>query len=230
MIMCSKCHKRMAVVFITKMEDGQRTSEGLCLRCARESGLPVNQALDDITKRMGITPEQLENMEDSVTDALVPSDQDDLEDGGAPAIDIPRLFEDMGLAELAASDQRQVNRPSGERGAGRRQPEDQKSGAKEKKQLKFLPTYCTCLTDAAREGKLDSIVGRERELARVTQILCRRQKNNPCLIGEPGVGKTAIAEALAIRIATGPVPYKLRGKEVWLVDLTALVAGTQFRG
>lgn len=104
MIMCSKCHKRMAVVFITKMEDGQRTSEGLCLRCARESGLPVNQALDDITKRMGITPEQLENMEDSVTDALVPSDQDDLEDGGAPAIDIPRLFEDMGLAELAASD------------------------------------------------------------------------------------------------------------------------------
>ena len=230
MIMCSKCHKRMAVVFITKMEDGQRTSEGLCLRCARESGLPVNQALDDITKRMGITPEQLENMEDSVTDALVPSDQDDLEDGGAPAIDIPRLFEDMGLAELAASDQRQVNRPSGERGAGRRQPEDQKSGAKEKKQLKFLPTYCTCLTDAAREGKLDSIVGRERELARVTQILCRRQKNNPCLIGEPGVGKTAIAEALAIRIATGQVPYKLRGKEVWLVDLTALVAGTQFRG
>lgn len=229
MIMCSKCHKRMAVVFITKMEDGQRTSEGLCLRCARESGLPVNQALDDITKRMGITPEQLENMEDSVTDALVPSDQDDLEDGGAPAIDIPRLFEDMGLAELAASDQRQVNRPSGERGAGRRQPEDHKSGAKEKKQLKFLPTYCTCLTDAAREGKLDSIVGRERELARVTQILCRRQKNNPCLIGEPGVGKTAIAEALAIRIATGQVPYKLRGKEVWLVDLTALVAGTPFR-
>ena len=122
MIMCSKCHKRMAVVFITKMEDGQRTSEGLCLRCARESGLPVNQALDDITKRMGITPEQLENMEDSVTDALVPSDQDDLEDGGAPAIDIPRLFEDMGLAELAASDQRQVtDRPvSVARGAASR--------------------------------------------------------------------------------------------------------------
>ena len=226
MVMCSKCHKRMAVVFITKMENGQRTSEGLCLRCARESGFPVGQALGDITKRMGITPEQLENMEDSVSDALVPSDQDDLEDGGAPAIDIPRLFEDMGLKNTSDSE----DNPAAGQGSGRKAQNGRESGSKGGKKLKFLPTYCTCLTDAARAGKLDNIVGRERELARVIQILCRRQKNNPCLIGEPGVGKTAIAEALAIRIAAGQVPYKLRGKEVWLVDLTALVAGTQFRG
>ena len=227
--MCAKCHKRMAVVFITKMENGQRTSEGLCLKCARESGLPVNEALNDITKRMGISAEQLENMENSVSDALVPSDQDDLEDGGAPAIDIPRLFEDMGLTTPPDGDRSPEPKASGaqndshsRRGAGH-------DGGKNR-QLKFLPTYCSCLTEAARNGKLDNIVGRERELARVTQILCRRQKNNPCLIGEPGVGKTAIAEALAIRIAAGQVPYKLRSKEVWLVDLTALVAGTQFRG
>lgn len=229
MIMCAKCHKRMAVVFITKMENGQRTSEGLCLKCAREAGLPVNEALNDITKRMGISAEQLENMENSVSDALVPSDQDDLEDGGAPAIDIPRLFEDMGLTTPPDEERNPEPRDPGAQNDPRNRRNTGHDG-KKNRQLKFLPTYCSCLTEAARNGKLDNIVGRERELARVTQILCRRQKNNPCLIGEPGVGKTAIAEALAIRIAAGQVPYKLRNKEVWLVDLTALVAGTQFRG
>lgn len=232
MVMCARCHKRMAVVFITKMENGKRTSEGLCLKCAREAGMPVNEVLGDITQRMGITPEQLENMEDSVADAIIPADQDDLEDGGAPAIDLPQLFEAMGLTEddrEQVREAREHNVPA-KREAPKRNGGERPKQGKTRKQLKFLPTYCTCLTEAARMGRLDTIVGRQRELARVIQILCRRQKNNPCLIGEPGVGKTAIAEALAIRIAAGDVPYKLRGREVWLVDLTALVAGTQFRG
>ena len=242
MVMCARCHKRVAVVFITKMEGGKRSSEGLCLKCAREAGMPVNQVLDDIAEKMGVTPEQLEDMEGSVEEMLTPSDGDDKEDGGAPAIDLPRVFEDVGedgeekgdgLASLFRSLQKDGGRD------GKVTPADKASGAggntrtqgrREKKQLKYLNNYCRCLTGAAREGKLDRIVGRERELARMTQILCRRQKNNPCLIGEPGVGKTAIAEALAIRVAKGDVPYKLKNKEIYLVDLTALVAGTQFRG
>ena len=242
MVMCARCHKRVAVVFITKMEGGKRSSEGLCLKCAREAGMPVNQVLDDIAEKMGVTPEQLEDMEGSVEEMLTPSDGDDKEDGGAPAIDLPRVFEDVGedgeekgdgLTSLFRSLQKDGGRD------GKVTPADKAPGAggntrtqgrREKKQLKYLNNYCRCLTGAAREGKLDRIVGRERELARMTQILCRRQKNNPCLIGEPGVGKTAIAEALAIRIAKGDVPYKLKNKEIYLVDLTALVAGTQFRG
>ena len=242
MVMCARCHKRVAVVFITKMEGGKRSSEGLCLKCAREAGMPVNQVLDDIAEKMGVTPEQLEDMEGSVEEMLTPSDGDDKEDGGAPAIDLPRVFEDVGedgeekgdgLASLFRSLQKDGGRD------GKVTPADKAPGAggntrtqgrREKKQLKYLNNYCRCLTGAAREGKLDRIVGRERELARMTQILCRRQKNNPCLIGEPGVGKTAIAEALAIRVAKGDVPYKLKNKEIYLVDLTALVAGTQFRG
>ena len=242
MVMCARCHKRVAVVFITKMEGGKRSSEGLCLKCAREAGMPVNQVLDDIAEKMGVTPEQLEDMEGSVEEMLTPSDGDDKEDGGAPAIDLPRVFEDVGedgeekgdgLASLFRSLQKDGGRD------GKVTPADKAPGAggntrtqgrREKKQLKYLNNYCRCLTGAARDGKLDRIIGRERELARMTQILCRRQKNNPCLIGEPGVGKTAIAEALAIRIAKGDVPYKLKNKEIYLVDLTALVAGTQFRG
>ena len=230
MVMCVKCHKRMAVVFITKMENGKRHSEGLCLRCAREAGFPVGDVLGDMSQRLGISPEQLENMEDSVADALIPSEQDDLEDGGAPAIDLPKLFEDMGLTSSDAPKDDGNDLPVKREPPERRRQDPRRDGGKKKPQLKFLPTYCTCLTDSARKGKLDNIVGRQRELSRVIQILCRRQKNNPCLIGEPGVGKTAIAEALAIRIAAGDVPYKLRDREVWLVDLTALVAGTQFRG
>ncbi|MBR6781965.1 MAG: ATP-dependent Clp protease ATP-binding subunit [Clostridia bacterium] len=245
MVMCARCHKRIAVVFITKMENGQRTSEGLCMRCAKEVGLPVNNMLDGIAGQMGITPEQISSMEDSMNEMMAaPSESDGVEDGGAPAIDMPSLFgEDgsEGVGNLGKSlsalfgelKKNGENHPAPQNPDGNRQKRGNQSGqtkGKSGKELKYLTTYCRNLTEAARRGKLDSIVGRERELSRVTQILCRRQKNNPCLIGEPGVGKTAIAEALAIRVAKGDVPYKLKNKEIYLVDLTALVAGTQFRG
>ena len=245
MVMCSRCHKRIAVVFITKMENGQRTSEGLCMRCAKEVGLPVNNMLDGIAGQMGISPDQIASMEDSINEMMAaPSENDGVEDGGAPAIDMPSLFgedgaegdggNNLGKSLAALFGEMKKN---GENTPAPRDPRNGKKGGqgkqphgKDGKQLKYLTTYCRNLTEAARSGKLDRIVGRERELARVTQILCRRQKNNPCLIGEPGVGKTAIAEALAIRVAKGDVPYKLKNKEIYLVDLTALVAGTQFRG
>ena len=222
MVMCSRCKKRVAAVFVTKVENGEKISEGLCLRCAKELGLPVDNMLGDIMGKLGISSDQLEDMENEVMNLMhgdVPSDADDNEDGGAPAIDFPKLFRESGLMpEEGADGNKATPKDSGE-----------KKSKKDKKR-KFLDTYCRNLTKLAADGKIDKIVGRERELARVIQILCRRQKNNPCLIGEPGVGKTAIAEALSQRIADGNVPYKLRGKEVYLVDLTALVAGTQFRG
>ncbi len=237
MVMCARCHKRLAVVFITKMENGQRTSEGLCMRCAREVGLPVNNMLDGIASQMGVTPDQIASMEDTMNEMMAaPSEADGVEDGGAPAIDLPGLFGEDSLpavpgesaSDLPASSASPAHRESGKGAFGGRG----KGGknAKDAKQLKYLTTYCRNLTESARRGQLDRIVGRERELSRVIQILCRRQKNNPCLIGEPGVGKTAIAEALAIRVSRGDVPYKLKNKEIYLVDLTALVAGTQFRG
>ena len=246
MVMCARCHKRIAVVFITKMENGQRTSEGLCMRCAKEVGLPVNNMLDGIAGQMGITPDQIASMEDSMNEMMAaPSESDGVEDGGAPAIDMPSLFgedgAEGGMGNLGKSlaamfgelRKNGENHPTQGQPDGNRQKKNGQGGktqGKSGKELKYLTTYCRNLTEAARRGKLDRIVGRERELARVTQILCRRQKNNPCLIGEPGVGKTAIAEALAIRVAKGDVPYKLKNKEIYLVDLTALVAGTQFRG
>ena len=201
------------------------------MRCAREAGLPVNNMLDGIAGQMGITPDQIQSMEDSMNEMMAaPSENDGVEDGGAPAIDLPSLFGDLqeSLAAAEASQRDNTPAPREPRPHGGHKKDHAKS--KTGKELKYLTTYCKNLTDAARRGKLDSIVGRERELARVIQILCRRQKNNPCLIGEPGVGKTAIAEALALRIAHGDVPYKLMNKEIYLVDLTALVAGTQFRG
>ena len=250
MVMCARCHKRIAVVFITKMENGQRTSEGLCMRCAKEAGLPVNNMLNGLADQMGITPEQVAAMEDSMNEMLnAPSERDGVEDGGAPAIDLPSLFGEDGDGEDGAGGEDSLSRlgksleelfgdRKGEGKPARREPPKRgqgdkgqgKSSGRSGKELKDVTTYCRNLTEAARRGRLDRIVGRERELARVTQILCRRQKNNPCLIGEPGVGKTAIAEALAIRVAKGDVPYKLKNKEIYLVDLTALVAGTQFRG
>ena len=223
MVMCSKCHKRVAVVFVNKLENGNKLSEGLCIKCARELGIPVDNMFGNMMNQFGISPEQLESMEDDVNSYLqesqqnLPVDNDDLEEGGAPAIDLPQLFKDKNLPSEAMDSH----------------SDDKKSGKKEeapKKKYKFLDTYCRNLTRRAAKGKLDRIIGRDRELERVIQILCRRQKNNPCLIGEPGVGKTAIAEALAQRIADGQVPYKLKGKQIYLVDLTALVAGTQFRG
>ncbi len=243
MVMCTRCRKRLAVVFITKMENGQRQSEGLCTRCAKEVGLPVNNMLDSIAGKMGLTPDQIESMEDSMNEMMAaPSESDGLEDGGAPAIDLPGLFGEGGMSELFQNIMgKEMPTPAGEPTAEPPVPRDparDRHGRRERqarsspdtKQLKYLTTYCRNLTESARQGRLDRIVGRERELSRVIQILCRRQKNNPCLIGEPGVGKTAIAEALAIRVAKGEVPYKLKNKEIYLVDLTALVAGTQFRG
>ena len=220
MEMCARCHKRVAVVFITRLENGETKNEGICLKCARELGI---KPIDDILKKMGITNEEFDQMADSAEDfmqGMVPSeDGENQEDGGAPAVDFGKLMRESGLGGQAAGQNAGQNA-----GAAQKAPDGKAA------KRKFLDAYCTSLTGKARRGELDTIIGRERELARVIQILCRRQKNNPCLIGEPGVGKTAIAEALAQKIAAGDVPYRLKGSEVYLVDLTALVAGTQFRG
>ena len=215
MQMCARCKKRLAVVFITRMENNQTVNEGLCLRCARELGI---KPVSDMLGRMGLDDEAIEKMNSEMNDvveSLSDAAGDDGEDGGAPAVDIPKIFQNLGFPMPQ-----------------RKRPEEGKQTEKQKREpkRKFLSTYCQNLTERAKQGKIDRIVGRDRELSRVIQILCRRQKNNPCLIGEPGVGKTAIAEALAVKIADGEVPARLTGCEVWLVDLTALVAGTQFRG
>ncbi|MBR6795817.1 MAG: ATP-dependent Clp protease ATP-binding subunit [Clostridia bacterium] len=210
--MCTRCGKRIAVVFVTRVEGDKTINEGLCLVCAKELGIkPVN----DIISKMGISEEDLEAMAEEVS-SLIPSDDDDDDnEGRAPAINFNSLFPGMRPKDGADSQ-------------GKAQGE--KSDKKKEEKKKFLNQFCQDLTAKAREGKIDNIVGRDKELERVMQILCRRQKNNPCLIGEPGVGKTAVAEALAKRIAEGKVPYKLSDKEVHLVDMTAMVAGTQFRG
>ncbi len=218
----------MAVVFITKLENGEKKNEGVCITCAKEIGLPLDNMLGDMMNKFGISSEDLEGMEDEVAkmmeegeDLPVISDDendgdDDNDEARAPAIDLQKLF---------GRGNKPANTPNVE---GARPHGEEKS--KDNKKRKFLDSYCKDLNREAREGRLDAIVGRERELARVIQILSRRQKNNPCLIGEPGVGKTAIAEALAQKIVRGDVPYKLKNKELHLLDLTALVAGTQFRG
>ena len=231
MVMCSKCRKRIAVVFVAKVENGNKVTEGLCMKCAKELGIPVETMLGNVMDKMGIPPEMIENMESMEGDindyltqnGLVPSDNDDSEDGGAPAIPLPRLFDTPASGEGGVV-------PSDKMQSGGKQKKDKDKGKQQPPKTKYLDVYCRNLTKRAADGKLDKIIGREAELQRVIQILCRRQKNNPCLIGEPGVGKTAIAEALAQKIADGDVPYKLRGKQIYLVDLTALVAGTQFRG
>ena len=218
MQMCARCRRRVAVVFITRMDKDGTVNEGLCLNCARELGIkPVN----DMLEKIGVSEEDLERMSDDLRSALESAEggEDAGEDGGAPAIDLPKLFQNLGFPMQQNNGEPKEPRKKAPRG------EKPKNDNR-----KFLNTYCKSLTAAAAEGKLDRIVGRERELDRVIQILCRRQKNNPCLIGEPGVGKTAIAEALALRIVAGQVPYRLKNTEVYLVDLTALVAGTQFRG
>ena len=215
MQMCARCKKRLAVVFITRMENNQTVNEGLCLRCARELGI---KPVSDMLGKMGLDDEAIERMNSEMNDvveSLSDASGDDGEDGGAPAVDIPKIFQNLGFP--------MPQRKRSEEGK-------QNEKAKREPKRKFLSTYCQNLTERAKQGKIDRIVGRDRELSRVIQILCRRQKNNPCLIGEPGVGKTAIAEALAVKIADGEVPARLAGCEVWLVDLTALVAGTQFRG
>ena len=223
--LCSRCHKNVAVVFVTKIEGGQARNEGLCLKCARDLGI---KPVDDMMKKMGISEEDLENISNEMLSAFggaeeadgltVPEDGGDEDDDGRTATFpfLNKLFGGQGPS-ASADDGARTNTAKEEKG---------KAPAKRK----FLENYCISLTRKAAEGKLDHIVGRNNEIERTIQILNRRQKNNPCLIGEPGVGKTAIAEGLAQRIYDHQVPYKLIDKEVYLLDLTALVAGTQFRG
>ena len=232
MLMCSRCHKRVAVVFVTKIENGQKVSDGICMKCAKELGLPVENVMGNVFEKFGISPEQLSDMEDDLNKLIeeqggLPSDNDDNADAGAPAIDFPKLFRESGLM---AMDQSKADESGNVEKTDKKSKKEKSKEKTEEKKWKFLDTYCRNLTRRAANGGLDAVIGRDRELARVIQILCRRQKNNPCLIGEPGVGKTAIAEALAQKIASDDVPYKLKGKQLYLVDLTALVAGTQFRG
>lgn len=216
MLMCSRCKKRPAVVFISQMnaKDPQhKKNEGLCLVCAKELGI---SQVDDYMKAMGISDDDLEAMSNQLMEA---SDGDDFEPGGTNFLsnlfggDAANLFSNLAGGMPKATDE-----------GGDKNPKDKK------KKLKFLNNYCTNLTQKAREGKLDNVVGRDKEISRVIHILSRRQKNNPCLIGEPGVGKTAIAEGIAQRIVAGDVPFHIKDKELYLLDLTALVAGTQFRG
>ena len=239
MQMCSRCQRRIAVVFVTRVEGENQDAinEGLCLQCARELGIkPVN----DMLSRMGISEEDIDRMTEDLSNAMTSAmqAQDDGEDAGAPPIDLPNFFGQMGLGMTPGN---QGTNPGGSNKAssGNGDSSSASQGGRgegrplfggKKGQKKTLEAFCTNLTQRAAEGKLDRIIGREHELDRVIQILCRRQKNNPCLIGEPGVGKTAIAEALALRIVEGKVPARLANHEVYLVDLTALVAGTQFRG
>ena len=229
--LCSRCKKNIAVVFITRQENGQNVNEGLCLKCAKNLGLPQ---VDEMMRRMGITDEDLDNISnemmgafggaenlEGLTDADDPDADNEDEDGKTATF--PFLSRFFG-GNPAANDAQNGNEAE--------QTQSPRSGKKVEKgsKHKFLDSYCINLSQRARDGKLDAVVGREEEIERVIQILNRRQKNNPCLIGEPGVGKTAIAEGLAQRIVAGDVPFKLRSKEVYLLDLTALVAGTQFRG
>ena len=221
MIMCARCHKRMAVVFITKLENGEKKNEGVCISCAKELGLPLDNMLGDMMNKLGISSDELSSMEDEMTKMM--------EEGG----DLPAMMDDTDIDDEARAPAIDLQKLFGSKGSDTSNHEAKGFSADEKhkeKKRKFLDSYCKDLTREAKNGKLDAIVGRDKELARVIQILLRRQKNNPCLIGEPGVGKTAIAEALAQRIVRGEVPYKLKNKELHLLDLTALVAGTQFRG
>ena len=216
MMMCSRCKKRPAVVFISQMnmkDPTAKKNEGLCLVCAKELGI---SQVDEYMKQMGITEEEVQAMSDQLMDI---TDGNDFEMGGSGTM--PNFLSSLFGGAIKNAD-KAAN-------SGSRSDDDRKKERK-KKELKFLNNFCTNLTERAREGKLDNIIGRDRECERVIQILSRRQKNNPCLIGEPGVGKTAIAEGIAQRIVAGNVPYHLIDKEIYLLDLTALVAGTQFRG
>ena len=223
--LCSRCHKNVAVIFISKLEGGETKNEGLCLKCARELGI---KPIDDMMKKMGISDDDLDNLTNEMMSAFggaegmeglmaQPDGGDDEQDDGRTAT-FPFLSQLFGGG----------SGPSGEPPKGEKNAANGKGERPPKR--KFLENYCISLTKKAQAGQLDRLIGRDRELERVIQILNRRQKNNPCLIGEPGVGKTAIAEGLAMKIAKGDVPYKLQDKEVYLLDLTALVAGTQFRG
>ncbi len=237
MMMCTRCKKRPAVVFITSMQGNQKKNEGLCLTCAKQMNIPQ---ITDYMKQLGISDEELEQFSDQMMDLM---DGDSFQMGGSGVM--PEMFQnimknaqDSENTELegiddSADDGTDENKPARNPfesffgGKGKNKSSRDKNG---KKELKFLNNYCTNLSERAAEGKLDDIIGRDREISRVVQILSRRTKNNPCLIGEPGVGKTAIAEGIAQRINSGDVPFNLKNKKVYLLDLTSLVAGTQFRG
>ncbi len=239
MLMCTNCGKRPAVVFISQMnQSGGTPSDGgskrLCIVCAKEAGIPQ---VDEYIKRMGLTDEDIEEMSNLSADLF--DDGESFEQGGSSTM--PELFSNlMGNVEkmlggLKKSDDSEIkaeladDEPSGK---SRTEKTDKKNPRQQKREmkLKYLGTYCTNLSEKAENGELDPVIGREREIDRVIQILSRRQKNNPCLIGEPGVGKTAIAEGIAQKISSGEVPFDLRDKKVYLLDMAALVAGTQFRG
>ena len=215
--MCTKCKKNVAVVFITKMENGITMNEGYCLKCARSLGIPQ---IDAAVKQMGMSEDDLDALTDEMSSMFGQNEDSDDDEAESRTATFPLLNQLFGSTPAPKADQ-----PPAEK-----EPTDEEPKKKKNKKHKFLDSYCMDLTGRARDGKLDKVIGRDVETERVIQILNRRQKNNPCLIGEPGVGKTAIAEGLAQRIAAGDVPYKLRDKEVFLLDLTALVAGTQFRG
>ena len=227
--MCSRCGKNVAIIFITKVENGEQKQEGLCLKCARELHI---KPVDDVIDKMGLTDDDIDNLSGDMMSALSegfdnipqidPDSDEDSDDEGKTAT-FPFLNKIFGQNESSSGNgtERDSKEEPAKNGAG-------KGGRQTKR--KYLDNFCINLSQRAQEGKLDNVIGREVELERVIQILNRRQKNNPCLIGEPGVGKTAIVEGLAQRIAKGQVPYKLRDKEVYLLDMTALVAGTQFRG
>ena len=221
MKMCSRCKKRPAVVFVSDMSNPNAETNGLCLVCAKEMGL---KPVEDMLKRMNISDEDIEQMSDQFMDIMALNEENDdaaLNDetfdlGTAPAMPfLNKIFGNMGGETSKTEDKTK---------------EDKKAEKPSKKRRRFIEQYCTNLTDKARQGQIDVIIGRDKELYRTIQILSRRSKNNPCLIGEPGVGKTAIAEGLALQIANGKAPARLLDKEIYLLDLTGLVAGTQFRG
>ena len=221
--LCTKCRKNVAVIFISRIENGASLNEGYCLKCARSLGIPQ---IDEAVKQMGISEEDLELLSDEMGNFFGQMDDEDKHDDDevdSQTATFPLLNQLFGGAAGNLPTRPDSKKEKEEKG-------DAEHPKKKGKKHKFLDSYCMDLTGRAKNGKLDKVIGRDVETERVIQILNRRQKNNPCLIGEPGVGKTAIAEGLAQRIAAGEVPYKLRDKEVFLLDLTALVAGTQFRG